>query len=154
VRGFIGVEDLPPVVPLLVYRDIERAHEFLVRAFGFEPGLIERTESGEIVHGEVHVGGQVLWLHQVIEDDGWVSQLSSDVTTGELVIRVDDVDSHCERARAEGAKIEYGPQDQPYGVREYGARDVELRRWAFVTPLRSSAPRDERHLSGSAQRPC
>ena len=129
------MEDLPPVVPLLVYRDIERAHEFLVRAFGFEPGLIERTESGEIVHGEVHADSQVIWLHQVIEDDGWVSQESTPVTTGELVVRVDDVDAHCEHARAEGAEIEYGPQDQPYGVREYGARDLERRRWAFVTPL-------------------
>jgi uncharacterized glyoxalase superfamily protein PhnB len=44
---------LPPVVPLLVYRDIEGAHEFLTRAFGFEPGLIERTEDGVVVHGEV-----------------------------------------------------------------------------------------------------
>jgi hypothetical protein len=40
------VEDLPDVVPLLVYRDIERAHEFLARAFGLAPGLFERDESG------------------------------------------------------------------------------------------------------------
>jgi MerR family transcriptional regulator, thiopeptide resistance regulator len=129
------MQDLPPVVPLLVYSDIPRAHEFLVRAFGFEPGLIERTPDGDVVHGEVKAGGQVLWLHQVIEDDGWVSPASSPVSTGELVVRVDDVDAHCERARAEGAEIEYGPQDQHYGVREYGARDLEQRRWAFVTPL-------------------
>ena len=56
-------------------------------------------------------------------------------TTGELVVRVDDVDAHCERARVAGAEIEYGPEDQPYGVREYGARDLEGRRWAFVMPL-------------------
>jgi MerR family transcriptional regulator, thiopeptide resistance regulator len=129
------VDDLPPVVPLLVYRDIERAHEFLVEAFGFEPGLLERTETGDVVHGEVHVDGQVIWLHQVIADDGWVSAESTPLTTGELVVRVDDVDAHCERATAAGAEIEYGPQDQPYGVREYGARDLERRRWAFVTPL-------------------
>jgi MerR family transcriptional regulator, thiopeptide resistance regulator len=77
----------------------------------------------------------VIWLHQVIEDDGWVSQNDTPVTTGELVIRVDDVDAHCEHARSEGAEIEYGPQDQDYGVREFGARDIERRRWAFVTPL-------------------
>jgi uncharacterized glyoxalase superfamily protein PhnB len=71
------MKDLPPVVPLLVYDDIERAQEFLVRAFGFEAGIIERTPSGDVVHGEVHLGGQVIWLHQVIEDDGWVSQTAS-----------------------------------------------------------------------------
>ena len=129
------MKDLPPVVPLLVYDDIERAQEFLVRAFGFETGIIERTPSGDVVHGEVHHGGQVMWLHQVIADDGWVSQTSTPVSTGELVVRVDDVDAHCERARSEGAEIEYGPMDQPYGVREYGARDIESRRWAFVTPI-------------------
>jgi MerR family transcriptional regulator, thiopeptide resistance regulator len=129
------MQNLPPVVPLLVCRDIERTHEFLVRAFGFEPGLIERSESGEVMHGEVHAGAQVIWLHREIPDDGWVSPDASSPTTGELVVHVGDVDSHCERARAEGAEIEYGPMDQPYGVREYGARDLESRRWSFVQPL-------------------
>jgi uncharacterized glyoxalase superfamily protein PhnB len=129
------VQDLPDVVPLLVYRDIERAQEFLVRAFGFSPGLLERDDNGGVRHGEVQAGGQMIWLHRVWEEEGWVSPETSPATTGELVVRVDDVDSHCERARAAGAEIEYGPEDQPYGVREYGARDLERRRWAFVTPL-------------------
>jgi uncharacterized glyoxalase superfamily protein PhnB len=129
------MQDLPPVVPLLVCRDIERTHEFLVRAFGLAPGVIERDRSGGVQHGEVHAGPQVIWLHRVWEENGWVSPETSPLTTSELVVSVDDVDSHCERARAEGADIEYGPDDQPYGVREYGARDLEGRRWAFVTPL-------------------
>lgn len=127
--------DLPDVVPLLVYRDIERAHEFLVRAFDFEPGLLERDEAGEVRHGEVHTGSQVIWLHRVWEEEGWVSPETAPLTTGELVVIVDDVDAHCKRARAEGAEIEYGPDNQPYGMREYGARDLEGRRWAFMTPL-------------------
>jgi uncharacterized glyoxalase superfamily protein PhnB len=129
------VQDLPDVVPLLVYGDIERAHEFLVRAFGFVPGLLERDEDGGVRHGEVQAGRQVIWLHRVWVEEGWVSPETSPLTTGELVVRVDDVDAHCDRARAAGAEIEYGPDDQPYGVREYGARDLEGRRWAFVTPL-------------------
>jgi MerR family transcriptional regulator, thiopeptide resistance regulator len=129
------VHELPPVVPLLVCKDIEATHAFLVRAFGLEPGLLERTPEGAVVHGEVHHGGQVIWLHRVHEADGWLSPLDASGTTGELVVRVDDVDAHCERARAAGAEIEYGPQGQDYGVREYGARDLEGRRWAFVTPL-------------------
>ena len=39
-----AVQDLPDVFPLLVYRDIESAHELLVRAFGFAPGLLEREQ--------------------------------------------------------------------------------------------------------------
>lgn len=132
---FPGVQEFPAVIPLLVYRDIERAHEFLVRAFGFEAGDIYRGGDEEVVHGEVHAGGQLIWLHRVVEDDGWVSPESTPVSTGELVVKVDDVDGHCERARAAGAEIEYEPTDMDYGVREYGARDLEGRRWAFVTPL-------------------
>jgi uncharacterized glyoxalase superfamily protein PhnB len=131
----MSMQDLPAIVPLLVYRDIEGAHEFLVRAFGFTPGGLERTSDGTVVHGEVHAGAQVIWLHRVMEgEDGWLSAENSP-TTGELVVRVENVDAHCKRARAAGAEIEYGPMDQDYGVREYGARDLERRRWAFVTPL-------------------
>jgi len=126
--------NLPDVVPLLVYADIERAHEWLSRVFGFRAGLLERDESGAVMHGEVHHGNQVIWLHRVIEDGRWLSA-EGVPTTGELVVRVADVDAHCEHARAEGASIEYGPMDQDYGVREYGARNLEGRRWAFVTPF-------------------
>ena len=129
------MHELPDVVPLLVYGDIERAHEFLVQAFGFAPGRLERDEKGDVRHGEVHAGSQVIWLHRVWAEEGWVSSETSPLTTGELVVKVEDVDRHCEAARAAGAEIEYGPDDQPYGVREYGARDLEGRRWAFVTPL-------------------
>ena len=69
--------DLPDVVALLVYRDIERAHEWLTRVFGFRAGLLERDESGAVMHAEVHHGEQVIWLHRVIEDDGWVSARTS-----------------------------------------------------------------------------
>ena len=130
------MQALPDVVPLLVYRDIERAHAFLVLAFGLTPGLLERTEDHGVVHGEVHAGRQVIWLHRVVEgEDGWVPPDGRGVTNGSLVIRVDEIDAHCERARAAGAEIEYGPMDQPYGVREYGARDPEGHRWTFVVPL-------------------
>ena len=97
--------------------------------------LSEPNEDGLVPHGEVHVGSQVIWLHRVVGDDGWVSTEDSPTSAGELVVRVEDVDAHCERARAAGAEIEYGPMDMLYGVREYGARDLEARRWAFVTPL-------------------
>ena len=129
--------DLPPIVPLLVYRDIERAQEFLVRAFGFERGPLERADDGSVVHGGVHHEGQVIWLHRVMDQEGWLAAETSTATTGELVVHVSDVDDHCARARAAGAEIEYGPMDQDYGVREYGTRDLEGRRWAFVSPLGS-----------------
>jgi uncharacterized glyoxalase superfamily protein PhnB len=39
------------------------------------------------------------------------------------------------RAVAAGAEIVEEPVDQPYGVREYGARDLEGHLWYFHSPL-------------------
>jgi uncharacterized glyoxalase superfamily protein PhnB len=46
---------------------------------------------------------------------------------------VDDVDKHHDRAKAAGAEIVQPPTDQPYGSREYGARDSEGNVWSFGT---------------------
>jgi uncharacterized glyoxalase superfamily protein PhnB len=43
------------IIPLLVYRDIETAHDFLVKVFGFEPGGVVRNADGQVIHGEVRV---------------------------------------------------------------------------------------------------
>ncbi|MBW3629225.1 MAG: hypothetical protein KY464_08005 [Gemmatimonadetes bacterium] len=52
------------VIPLLVYEDIQTAHDFLVRAFGFEAGGVERGATGLPVHGEVRAGDTPIWLHR------------------------------------------------------------------------------------------
>ena len=81
------------IIPVLTYRDIPAAHDFLVEAFGF-----------------------------VAANSG-------------LFVDVDDVDADYQRARAAGARIDSEPVDQPYGQREYGARDLEGHRWWFATPV-------------------
>jgi uncharacterized glyoxalase superfamily protein PhnB len=44
------------IIPLLVYKDIQAAHDFLVRAFGFESGGVESNADGHPMHGEVRAG--------------------------------------------------------------------------------------------------
>jgi MerR family transcriptional regulator, thiopeptide resistance regulator len=123
------------IIPILVYEDIERAHDFLVEVFGFGAGGIERDGDGQVIHGEVVVGDKLIWLHRVTPEHEMASPRSTDAATGGLVVHVDDVDAHYERARAAGAKIDSEPADQPYGQREYGVRDREGHRWWFATPL-------------------
>jgi uncharacterized glyoxalase superfamily protein PhnB len=48
---------------------------------------------------------------------------------------VDDVDAHFRHAVEQGAVIAYKPVDQPYGYREYSARDCEGGLWSFMKPL-------------------
>jgi uncharacterized glyoxalase superfamily protein PhnB len=123
------------ITPLLVYEDIEAAHDFLVSAFGLQAGRLDRDNDGQVVHGEVHSGSEVIWLHRVASENGLASPRSQEAVSGGLSVKVEDVDEHYERARAAGALIDGPPVDQPYGRREYGARDPEGHRWWFGTPL-------------------
>jgi len=125
------------IVPLLAYRDIAAAHDFLVRAFGFDSGGVHRSPDGQAVHGEVRAGGGVIWLHHAAPEHHLDSPIGADVANAGLVVLVDDVDAHYEHARAAGARIDREPVDQPYGQREYGARDPEGHRWWFSSPVKA-----------------
>lgn len=122
-------------IPLLVCEDIERTHDFLVEAFGFSPGGVSRADDGTVVHGEVTFGGETIWLHRVVPELEMRTPKALGAVSGGIVVRVDDVDAHCARARAAGATVRSDPVDQEYGQREYEARDPEGHRWWFATPL-------------------
>ncbi len=123
------------VVPVLVYEDIEAAHDFLVEAFGLTSGGLHRLDDGTVVHAEVRNGDAAIWLHQVTAEHQMASPREVAMAHGGLVVIVPDVDAHFARAKAAGAQIDYEPADQDYGLREYGARDPENHRWWFSTPL-------------------
>lgn len=122
-------------IPGLVYADIEAAYHYLTDIFGLEPGRLDRDEDGTVHHGEVGAGDGVIWLHRVSPEFGLDSPLHTGVETAGLSIMVDDVDAHYLRVKATGAHIVYDIADMPYGVREYGVRDLEKRLWSFMTPL-------------------
>jgi uncharacterized glyoxalase superfamily protein PhnB len=126
---------LERIIPLIVYKDIQAAHDFLVQAFGFEGGGVERNTEGQPIHGEVRAGSATIWLHRVTAEH----QLDSHgAASFGLVVQVADVDEHYKQARAAGAQIVSEPVDMPYGQREYGARDSEGHRWWFFTPKHHS----------------
>ncbi|CAM3552271.1 VOC family protein [Marinicrinis lubricantis] len=76
---------------------------------------------------------------EVLMDHGWIrtygseeqmsiqiscaSQGGSDTATPDLSIEVDDVDVAFERMKNAGFSIEYGPADEPWGVRRFYVRD-------------------------------
>jgi MerR family transcriptional regulator, thiopeptide resistance regulator len=118
---------------LLVYDDIAAAHEYLVRVFGLTPGALERDGDGRVVHAEVRAGDQVIWLHPAGKE--FQSPRSLGGVSSMTVVAVDDADAHFARSVEAGADIVKEPVDQPYGVREYGARDPEGQLWYFHSPL-------------------
>lgn len=123
------------VVPVLVYEDIEAAHDFLVEAFGFTSGGLHRTEDGTVVHGEVRLGEAAIWLHRVTEEHQLATPRHSSRSHGGLEVIIEDVDDHYAHSKASGAHVDSAPTDQAYGLREYGVRDLENHRWWFSSPL-------------------
>jgi catechol 2,3-dioxygenase-like lactoylglutathione lyase family enzyme len=76
---------------------------------------------------------------ELLMDHGWIATYGSPQTmrvqisvaseggsgtpTPDLSIEVDDVDAALERMRKAGFAIEYGPADEPWGVRRFYVRD-------------------------------
>jgi len=121
------------VTGLLVYDDLDAAHEYIVRVYGLTPGPIHRDGDGRAVLAELQAGDQTIWLHPAAKD--YQSPRSLGAVTSMTVITVDDADAHYARSVRAGALVLKEPVDQPYGVREYGARDPEGQLWYFHSPL-------------------
>ena len=126
--------DLIPVVP---YRDIRAAHDFLVGTLGFaSAGLVEDGD-GNVVHGEVRAGSRRIWLHAAA--GGLTTPEASGSATAGVVVHVADVDAHFHQARSRGATILREPTDEDYGQREYAVRDPEGHSWYIATPFAAPA---------------
>ncbi|MFG2006000.1 VOC family protein [Spirillospora sp. NPDC048911] len=108
--------------PLVNYSDPAKAIEWLESAFGFVPHEISKDDAGKIVHAEMRFDTGIFMISQAPAGGG----------TG-IYAAVDDPDAHHDRAKAAGAEITMGLTDQPYGSREYAARDLEGNQWYFGT---------------------
>jgi uncharacterized glyoxalase superfamily protein PhnB len=128
---------------VLVYEDIGASHQYLVKTFGFEPGELHRTPDGTVMHGEVTTGSTTIWMHRVTREHGFDSPKNLGYASGQLVVYVEDVDSHHQRViTAGGRPTTPTPVDQPYGLRDYSVFDNEGHLWTFATPLATDSMRD------------
>ncbi len=120
---------------LLMYDDVDAAHDYIVRVFGLTSGGVWKSADGVTEFREVRAGDQVIGLHPA-GANGFRSPRSVDaVVTGVTVISVEDTDAHYARSVAVGARIVCEPVDRSYGIREYGAADSEDQIWFFKSPL-------------------
>lgn len=117
---------------LLVYDDLRAAHDYIVRVYGLASGGIGQAPDGQL-HAEVRAGDQIIMLHP--SGERYRSPRSLGAVTSMTIVTVDDADEHYARSVQAGADILKAPVDQPYGVREYGARDPEGQLWYFHAPL-------------------
>jgi len=115
------------VIPELAYPDIGEAVEWLSRAFGFTLRIRMANHRAQLNVGDE--GAVVL-----IEESSKVSLRTA------VMVRVEDVNTHCERARRSGVKIVREPRDYPYGERQYNVEDFAGHRWCFSQSIADSDP--------------
>ena len=131
-RGF------PRIMPSLRYRDVEAAIDWLTGAFGFTEHLRWVDREGVVRHAEMRLEDGFVELSDGGEGYGGPKRLGE--SWGALVVLVDDVDAHHERAQAAGAVIISEPEDKPWGLRQYTAEDPEGPRWEFSEFVRDVPP--------------
>jgi uncharacterized glyoxalase superfamily protein PhnB len=116
------------VIPVLVYPDVREAVAWLGTAFGF----VERLQIGESHRSQLQVGNGAVIAADVRHDR---RPPRPGEVTHSVVVRVDDVDAHCARAREHGARILMEPTDFEYGERQYAAADPAGHEWTFSQTL-------------------
>ena len=157
VRSAVGMKPLPNGWPtfsaFVYYDDAPAAIEWLCAAFGFEVRINVPGPDGKVMHCELmHRDGLVMiasvGAREMSREDvaAAVSPRSLDGRVTQIqCVRVDDVDAHCERARAAGAPILVEPLTDDYGPefgahRSYLSRDPEGHCWWFLEVVREGQP--------------
>ncbi len=135
----------PRISTSLYYDDAARAIDWLCDAFGFQVRLKVEGEGGRIEHSELVLGEGVIMVSGVDKAEKYAfvrspSQIGGG-NTQNLFVYVDDVEAHCARARAKGARIVVEPKTSDYGEeywsdRSYECVDVGGHHWWFAQRLR------------------
>jgi uncharacterized glyoxalase superfamily protein PhnB len=124
------------IVPILVYEDIGKALDFLTRTFGFKERL--RAEwGGSISHAQMDIGESSIMMGK---QGGPFTAPAGDTVSQYAHVAVDDVERHFARAKAAGATILKEPEDMPFGVRQYTAKDIGGHWWTFSQNIRDVDP--------------
>ena len=123
------------VIPVLIYPDVREAVAWLTDAFGFA----ERVQIGEDHRSQLRFGDGAVIVGDVRHDR---RPPRAGEVTHSVMVRVDDVHAHCERARAHGAKILMEPTDFEYGERQYAVEDPAGHQWTFSETLSDVAPEE------------
>jgi len=134
----------PRISSSLTYAHAATAIDWLCNAFGFEVQLKVEADNGKIAHSELVLGGGMVMIGD--DDEGknrsWRKSPAAlgGANTQTLCVYIDDVDTHCERARKAGATIAKEPTTTDYGDgywvdRSYECIDLEGHHWWFMTRI-------------------
>jgi PhnB protein len=129
------------VIPMLAYENGPQAMDWLVKAFGFRE-VDRRVEGGRLTHGELDTGhGRIMLATPSTHYHGpkhhreecEIARSWHDVPyiIDGVLVYIDDVEGHFERAKAAGATM-LSPLEVGEGGKRYRAEDIEGHRWMFI----------------------
>lgn len=125
---------MPPghVIPVLGYPDVPSAITWLCDTFGYTV----RWRVGAH-RAQLNVGNGTV---AVTEHEGRRGSRHRVEPPQSVMVRVEDVNAHHERARKRGARILHPPADFPYGERQYTVEDLAGHVWTFSQSIADVAP--------------
>lgn len=119
------------VIPFLAYPDVPEAAAWLCAAFGFTVRV--RIGSHRV---QLNAGDAAVIIGELREgEQGAPLGIGNSV-----IVRVEDADAHCARARNHGARITRDPTSFPYGERQYTAVDLAGHVWTFSQSVADKHP--------------
>ena len=125
------------VMPHVVYQNLGEAMEWLTNVFGFR----EYYRYGGGPNGaQMWAANAAIQVRQARPGQQSPAQLG--YGTQSLTIFVDDVDAHCARAKAAGAKILEQPHETEYGEYQYAAEDLDGHHWLFSRHAKDRDPEE------------
>jgi uncharacterized glyoxalase superfamily protein PhnB len=132
----------PQIIPMISYEDGIAAMDWLCRVFGFLEKTRMVDDAGRLAHGELTLGDGVVMLasptpdyqspkhHRIICKDAAKWYQVSYIING-ILVYVDDVQKHFNKAKENGAMILSELEDGGPGLR-YRVEDLEGQRWMFM----------------------
>lgn len=126
------------LVPLMRYRDVGIASEWLCAAFGFEPNFAAKAPDGAVFYAELRLGDSMIMLGaagepspgEVMGETGAANEANQ---AQSCYVVLHDVDAHYEQAKRSGATVTLDIKSDDIGSRGYSCRDLEGHIWNFGT---------------------
>lgn len=113
------------VIPELPYADVGDAAKWLCAVFGFTVRILIANHRAQLNVGDGAI---------VVTEKGDGPYRST------VMVRVEDVDAHHERAQEHGARILRPPATYPFGERQYTVEDLAGHHWRFTQSVADVDP--------------
>lgn len=133
------------LVPLVRYRDVGTAIDWLCNAFGFEKHAVVTGDDGNIIYAQLRCGKGLIMVCPA-EGSGLDAVMRQPDEIGRAATQccylvIANADGHYRRAMRAGAELVHDGQSDSDGRRGYTCRDPEGHLWSFGTfdPWRNHA---------------